>query len=487
VSFLTLQGVVNQKGPVLYLDTTRTDWRRGDQKHREILRKDHGIRFRAIRSRRSLYEKLRSRIKGAVVYDPDLDASRWIAVTLSGLEGLIPLMPEQVEEIPWDIEVKHDLRGRWKDVHSAYEWAIRELLPRCDPKIAFSAGYSYDDVDIGHDLGVIISLDHVVSRNGFVFNLSPAGKPDKYPDGPVQGYPDDLRLFKRILKKMEAPAAFWGWAEPEWTYASLLSRFNHYVMCGVSSNFSFHSHIKKVSKGRLRQTKPFERPKLEKKCYLALMTSEGDAPRVVSSFFGGAWLSRKRGSLPINWGLSPLLAAEVPALMDYFYRTATENDFFYAGVGGAGYCFVNLLTDVKQFAEHGKPHFRKADMKIMEVWQNGSVAYKKYERYTDICGLRGIAHLAKGPADVRILPNGVPIVFMDHQLVHYKKDVPKKTARIIRKIVKDRDLPQFILLYTSPGERVLERYQAILDELDPEVFEPIRLDVMVELVKKARK
>jgi len=212
---------------------------------------------------------------------------------LAGLENLLPLTEIQLKIVPWDAPVTHDLRGRWNDSHQAYEWSIKNLLPRCDRTIAHSAGHTYDGVDIGHDPAVIAALDYSVSRKAFVYNLSPAAKTDKYPDGPVPGYPKDVKVYRKILQRLEAPAAVYGWAEPEWTWASLLSRYNHYAMCGSTTNLSFHAALCPVKKVRCyRQSKRPAGVKLEDKTYIAFMVSEGDAPRVAGSFFGGAWESR---------------------------------------------------------------------------------------------------------------------------------------------------------------------------------------------------
>merc|ERR1712232_1278230 len=65
------------------------------------------------------------------------------------------------------------------------------------------------------------------------------------------------------------------------------------------------------------------------------------------SQFGSAWADPRRGSLPIAWALNPLLAEQLPALIDYYAKTATANDSFVAGVGGAGYVFLNQLTPMQ--------------------------------------------------------------------------------------------------------------------------------------------
>jgi hypothetical protein len=486
VTLLTLQGVANHDAPRVFFDTRDlADWHRADRVRRALNGKDYGIRCRLLRTRSSLLQHMRSRIKGAVLYDPKLDATRWLAVTLAGLEDLLPLTPAQRKDVPWPIEVRHDLRRRWSNGPDAYAWAIRNLLPRCDRTVAYNAGHSHDRIDLGSDPGVILALDYAVSRRGFVFNLSPAAGPDKYFNRKVPGYPEDVRVFRKILSRLKAPAAVYGWAEPEWTMTTLLNRHDHYLMCGREPNLSFHAAIPVPRNARrLRQHPPASIPRLEKKCYLAFMTSEGDTPRVSSSFFMGGWHGRDRGRIPVNWGMSPLEAELMPAHVAHFYRTATANDYFYSGTGGAGYVFVNRLKHPDIYIRHAAPHLRRADMNVVEIWHNGRIPYATYEAYARKCGLAGIVHLPQGPAHTRSLDGGVPLVFMDASVLHFY-GTPTETADRIRAIADTQSLPIFLPVYRSPRPDVATQFLRIARKLDPNRFEPVRLDVMMRLARRA--
>lgn len=486
VTLLTLQGIANRDEPRVYFDARElADWIRADRVRRKLNERDYGIVCRTVRDRRGLLVGTRDVVRGAVLYDAKLDASRWIAVTLAALEDLLPLTPAQRRDMPYAIDVVHDLRGRWDDGPAAYRWAIRHVLPRCDRRIAYNAGHSHDDVDMGIDPGIITALDYAVRRRGFVFNLSPCAKPGKYADHHVPGYPDDVRLFRTILRKLDAPAAIFGWAEPEWTLTTLLNEHDHYLMCGRAANLSFHAAIRPQGRApRFGQSPAGPMPRLEKKCYLAFMTSEGDTPRVTSSFFMGGWCAAQRGRFPMNWGLNPLEAALMPAHVEHFYRTATPNDYLYSGVGGAGYVFVNRLRNPALYIDHAAPHLRRAGLDVVEIWQNGEPAYDTYERYAWQCRLRGIVHLPKGPPHVHRLRGGTPIVFMAEGLVHHY-GTPRESADRIRAVVQAQGLPQFIPVYRSPRPNIVRECMAIARELDPDVYEPVRLDVMMHLARQA--
>jgi hypothetical protein len=383
------------------------------------------------------------------------------------------------------LSVKDDLRGRWETNREAYRWAIKHLLPRCNRRLAFNAGKSHDDINMGWDPAVIMALDYAVARRGFVFNLSPAAHPTSYDDGKqtVAGYPGDAALMDTILKALDRPAQIYGWAEPEWTFVQRLSRRGHVLVCGHAGNLSFHARVP-CRKRRLRQPRHGRQPLSEPrdKYYLAFMTNEGDTPRVLATFFFGAWLDPHRGEIPINWGASPALLAEFPALAEYYYETATENDYFYAGVSGSGYAFIDRLPDVAQFAEFGRPFFRHADIDVVDSWDYTKFRPDRYETYARVAGVKLFTLLPRGKSRIETLPCGVPAIVPDGR-VHYKVNRVEQTVEAIEAIAKDHPPPFLIPLYGGLGHQAVERYRKIARRLDRARFEFVGLDDMATLAR----
>lgn len=52
------------------------------------------------------------------------------------------------------------------------------------------------------------------------------------------------------------------------------------------------------------------------------------------------WGDPKRGAVPVNWTVSPVLADIGPGLLAYYQETATGNDLLIAGPSGAGYTYA---------------------------------------------------------------------------------------------------------------------------------------------------
>jgi hypothetical protein len=199
----------------------------------------------------------------------------------------------------------------------------------------------------------------------------------------------------------------------------------------------------------------------------------------------GGWYDRDRGKLPINWGMNPFEATDMPAHVAHFYETATPNDYFYSGVGGAGYVFLNRLKDPQAYIRHAARHLARGGMDVIETWHNGKPARNWYDDYARSARLRGMVHLPDGPAHVELLPSGMPIVFMDPTLVHYE-GTAEQVADRIRAIADRGPLPAFVPVYNSPEPDVAERFRRIAACLDPDRFELVRLDVMMRLAKAAK-
>ena len=129
-----LQGLVNRAGPRLFLG----DGGENDRRWLAIYRERHGLEAEKVESLRALLERFAPRAEGLVVYDPRVDGTRYVAITLAGIEDLLPVSPALEPELlaALGLEVKHDLRGRFDDSMAAYAWALEHVMPRRDRRLA---------------------------------------------------------------------------------------------------------------------------------------------------------------------------------------------------------------------------------------------------------------------------------------------------------------------------------------------------------------
>src|SRR2546428_8913219 len=80
-------------------------------------------------------------------------------------------------------------------------------------------------------------------------------------------------------------------------------------------------------------------PPLENKIYVTFTMSDGDNIQYDQRRLRYLWDNPARGSVPINWTISPLLLDAAPAILEHYTRTATANDLFMAGPSGAVYAY----------------------------------------------------------------------------------------------------------------------------------------------------
>jgi len=412
-----IQGVANRDGPRLYLGSIHDPWLR-------IYADHNGLRFRPhegglpelIRSFRDLFS-------GLIVYDPNVDGSQWVAVTLAGLDGMLPVSPrllEAYEDVFEELElgVYLDLRGRFARSVDAYEWALAEVIPRANRRFAHSvSGPSIDGVFAAG--WAWPGFDWVVMNQGIVFNLTPAPHRMNSYGYDVGGCPDQADMYERIMSALEAPAQITGFGEPEGHWVSLFSRYGHYSF-HWGTNWSFHSNI--PASKQLKQQKHFVPEDVsveEDKHYVAIMLSEGDTLKGPITFYFGSWLHPERGAVPINWGINPLMATQMPAMMEYYYDTATENDCFFAGTSGAGYAYIGDMdpSAVERFAQHVAEAIELADIRVLDVWE---IRNRELEVYASIT--RPLGLVVKGRGAIRG-PAGIPVALHTNSLWYWQAQI----------------------------------------------------------------
>lgn len=484
---LTLEGIVNRDAPRLFVDGEGLcDWAPADKKWMSVYSERKGIRFEKVETLEGLINAFRSHINGLVVYDPELDATRYIAVTIAALNNYLPVSPNQITGVIASLRVREDLRGRWKDSESAYTWAIKELLPKCSKTIAFNAGQSHDNVQMGTDLAVILALDYAVAKKAFVFNLSPAMEDGTYgwDKIPIPGFPEDAKMMDTILSKYKSPCQVWGWAEPEWTFTSRLSKHGHFLMCGTAGNLSFHAIVPAEQKTwKQPKCKFLAESDLENKYYIAFMTNEGDTARVLTSFFFGGWLNPDRGKIVVNWGVNPTLLHDFPVFAEYYFSSATKNDYFYAGCSGTGYAFIDQLPNVADFARHGKPFFDQFDIHVVDAWDEHKYVPKNYDTYAKEAGVQLFISLPRGGARIEMLPSGVPVVVQDERL-HYKTGNAEKNVPDIKALSKEITAPFVIPCYGGLNENTPRNYMKIMEQLPAQTFQAVSLADVAVLARK---
>jgi len=351
----TLQGIVNRATPRIWCHFHATDpmWL-------DHLKKRGWVRSTRVASVEDLVRSFRGTLRGAIVYDPLLPASRNVATMLAGVESCAVVSPRLLSRV--GLPVRHDLRGRWSRNVDAYRWAFRTLWPRMNHDVAACLWHAANGL-----------RDYLVQHRLFVFWLP----------GPLDGAKpaasprEDVAFVEELLAAMppNRPVLGYSWAGQdvgmgEGPGVSLLAEFGKYLVGSVdASNLSVHTGVPVPA---LRQRPAPPAPKLDRsKVYLALTMSDGDnLPVMTASNWPALWREKDRGRIPIGWTISPASAEFIPGVMDFYYSTATPADSFLAAVSGVGYTYAT---------HYGKRYGRYRDLVFQGFLQQTRDAMRRMD------------------------------------------------------------------------------------------------------------
>lgn len=321
----SLQGIVNRQQPQIYYLFNSTDDRWLDW----MLKRGFVKRTEKVETPDALLQRFRPLVKGVVVYDPALPATRNVATMLAGVHDALVVSPRLARQLR--LPIIEDLRGRWKKSVDAYRWALDTLWDKMNHHLV---ACSYPDHLALHD--------YLVQHRVFIFWVS----------GPIDGarpYSDpnaEMRLAEEVLSRMPPNTAVlsYPWAGKdvgmgEGPGVTLFAEFGKYLVGTINcSNLSVHSGIRI---DRFQQKPAPQAPPLqENKVYVSFVISDGDnLPVLTVSNFPQLWSDHTRGTFPIGWTISPAARLLLPAVVDYYYQTSTSHDSWMTAVSGIGYTY----------------------------------------------------------------------------------------------------------------------------------------------------
>ena len=122
-----------------------------------------------------LFAHFREELQGIVLYDDQVDGSRYVALTIAGIDDLLPINEglyraygETFAEL--DLPVLIDLRVQFESSVQAYDWALEHVMPRANRSYAHAVNGVVEGVTAG--CGPFAWFDWVVGHRGFIFNLA---------------------------------------------------------------------------------------------------------------------------------------------------------------------------------------------------------------------------------------------------------------------------------------------------------------------------
>ncbi|MFI9719753.1 GxGYxYP domain-containing protein [Streptomyces sp. NPDC052396] len=452
----TLQGVTARRRPCLYLSAPFEEGRHTWLRELEVP-------YAPVNGLATLVRRYRSEIRGAIVTDPAVPATRNVATTLAGLENAVAATAGLASRL--GLPVVKDLRGRFKDATSAYAWAARELWPRCTHRMLVAVDPQRNAENL---------RDYAVAHRAFVLWADPTRA-------------KEAALLTSLLRGMPDNSPFLGWFpnDRENAGTELASRHGAYVVAAdYINNLTVFAGAQRRYASRQPAAAP---PRLRRRIYVTFTFTEGDNLQYNQHRLRKLWDDPARGQVPLNWSVSPLAADAASLFLSYYQRTATRHDLLVAGPSGLGYAYPDDWPAGKL------SHFTR---------QTG--AYMRDTGLPALCALNR-AHgrdinlsagtLAAYARDVR--PAGIWQHWTSHFGTALSSGMPVSTARLVADVHGARQVlakaaqgwkgtaPLFltigVLAWTlTPGD-VAEIAQG-LDER----FTVVRGDQFFELIRQAR-
>jgi len=472
---ISLQGQANTDAPRLYF-VYPGDWEFGFTDDLfQFYQKGLDYTFTELKTPEAALDALKPYVKGYIVWDVDVRSSLDVAFTVAGLKGGVVVSADQIPMVrKAGLTELADLRGMFTGMNDA------QLFRKAYDM--WGAETSRETlVWMGGAAGAVMKpgiADYAIARHAFVADLS-TRKTDTA----------EYALAREIMSKQKPLSMVMGWhsyakdLEREFvsmtsSYALRVEGLNTYPdlsftsMTPTEPGFEFHNHHNVVP-GKVYEP--------EDKVYIACLQSDGLGL--------GAWNKPGRGSMPYAWEAQINMTWMAPAMLEYYYSTATDNDLFIGALTGPGYMYPKaippkLLPEVVGLADS---LMQKLDINIFETMDYSEGATVRgntelpryivdayYEAMPDAIGFAN----GYAPAYTFTSRDGRPFVSFDYYL---SPDRPEDAAVAdIQELARlNPRRPYFLLVHVREWSSI-QRVKSILDRLGPD-FEVVPMDVFMKL------
>jgi|GEM_PF-882522 len=405
---MTLAGIVNRDSARLYLRNVYENWayNQTDEQFEALYKSRGNVVFEEITTVAALVNRFRPFINGAITYDLSkiianhpTEKVHWqaeYAGTLGGLTNRLPCTPDMATTLglsvnntvvvsdafdgdsPVTVSGRIEAGNAWNNASASNDvnyrtlltWAVTTILPRCNPKKYYCRAL----------------CDLTVQHRMFQTNLS---GPDDLDFSQLASWKTDiLESILTYLHSKNYNGLFriygWVWPEPivQW-FASFGATFQPVLL----GNLSFHGTfpVPASTYNRPSLVQDYASVVLDRsKHYVVVIGTEGDSGNWCIGFQSGAWLSAKRGTVPVTWGLNLTLMDDCPFVANYYMETATANDGFMAVLSPLGYTYTDMIPAESRAAAVAESQRLMSKFKVNDIY-----AYKHYAPTTSF-SFRGV-------------------------------------------------------------------------------------------------
>jgi alpha-tubulin suppressor-like RCC1 family protein len=298
----------------------------------------------------------RTNLTGLVVTDPNQPDTLNLATTMAGVNNELicnPCLLPTLTNAPYNLPIVDDLRGRFANKYAVYGYLYTNYWPLCTHRII--AGM---ETNLDGNL-----RDYLVALKSATVWLDPGNSQDAAM----------LALF--LSGTTPVNCVYMGWWPNE---GNGLSWIGNYGIPVVASDYFCNGSLFSGVTCPINVPGIPPPPPLANKVYVALILSDGDNAQYMQHAMKINWENGDRGKIPIGWTVDPLTANFDPAMLDYYWSTATANDCLISGPSGAGYARVEYwnTANLTALASASDAYLQRSGLRVITVWDevNSAIA-----------------------------------------------------------------------------------------------------------------
>jgi len=351
----SLQGIVNRSQPRILLRNT-------EEEERDTWPELLELQYVYLLDWLEGVQKYHDELAGLIVWNPDIPETANVATTLAGIKDSLAVTPQLADLLsatPYNLSVVLDLRNEEKitDKLSAYRWLYDNYREQYTKKTVS---------------GLIVEKREDGSFDGHMNmrDLSVAVKaPVVWLDAAVPAERALLKLFFNDTAPLDT--FYTGWWPNE---SQGISFASSYGVTTVPSDFYLNYTVYSGMSKQLSIPTVPAKPELDNsKIYVCAIMSDGDNIQYDQGamLIDRLWNSPDRGKMPIAWTASPVMLDAGPQILNYYYKTATENDVLICGPSGLGYSTSFEWPDEAFSRKYGRltnDYFERSAFNVITVW-----------------------------------------------------------------------------------------------------------------------
>lgn len=388
-ALVSLQGLVNRKGPRLYLINQTNPQRYDDLWLTYMKEKGYTGAERRLKQPLEALALFRKSVRGVVVWDPEMPGTINVAWMLAGLLDALPASPDSAKRL--GLPVVEDLRGRWKRNVDAYRWVYERYWGRMSHHLL---AWEYPLTN------ALSSRDAMVQHRVFLFWVSAHTDREKGADPQAE-----MEFVEEMLARTPGNVPVMGWpmfndkGVEEYSAVRLLSEYGKWVPgTGYNSNVSVHSAIRPNPALFTRKApEPPAPPLRADRVYVTTnIMDSGDAHWYWQFHQRRIWADPARGSVPIGYAMNMTTVDTLPLVLQWYFEKRTPNDSFF------GLLYMNAPIYASRFRADDRER----------IWSQYVALSDRYRRMLGMDGIELYNGGSSGPtaptAMLRRFTKGMP-------------------------------------------------------------------------------